>query len=57
MRRRTRVTETFRFGPFRFGASFGRSGVRGFIGIQTGRRSSTSVSFPVGGRRRQGRRS
>lgn len=54
--RSTRVTQAFWIGPFRFGASFGRSGTRGFIGARTGRRSSTSVSFPLGGRRRKQRR-
>jgi hypothetical protein len=54
--RSTRITEAFWIGPFRIGASFGRSGVRGFLGVRTGRRASTSVSFPAGGRRK-GRRS
>jgi hypothetical protein len=54
MRRRTRITETFSIGPFRIGASAGRGGLRGLLGVRTGR-ASTSVSFPVG-RRRKGRR-
>jgi hypothetical protein len=55
MKRRTRVSETFYFGPFRIGASAGRTGLRGFLGVRTGR-ASTSVSFPLAGRRRKGGR-
>jgi hypothetical protein len=55
MRRRTRISETFYIGPFRIGASAGRGGLRGILGVRTGR-ASTSVSFPVGGRRRKSRR-
>jgi hypothetical protein len=50
-----RVTESFSIGPFRIGASAGRGGLRGFLGVRTGR-ASTSVSFPVG-RRRKNRKS
>jgi len=55
MKRRTRVIETFYIGPFRIGASASRGGVRGFLGVRTGR-LGTSVSFPVGSRRRKGRK-
>jgi hypothetical protein len=52
MRRgRTRISQTFWFGRFRFGASApanGRGQVRGYAGARTGRHSSTGVSFPLG---------
>ena len=56
-RGRTRISQTFYFGRFRFGASApanGRGQVRGYAGARTGRHSSTGVSFPLGGW--QGRR-
>jgi hypothetical protein len=52
-RRRTRISFSEGFGPFRIGLSAGRTGLRAFGGVRTGRRGWTSVSAPLGGRRRR----
>jgi len=58
MRSRARVSESIGFGPFRLrlSAPLSRRGqLWGSVGMRTGRRGWTSVSFPVGGRRRRSR--
>lgn len=58
MRSRTRVSESVGFGPFRIrlSAPLSRRGqLWGSVGMRTGRRGWTSVSFPVGGRRKRSR--
>jgi hypothetical protein len=53
----TRFTFSTGEGPFRFGASVGRTGVREFAGVRTGRRGWLGVSRWLGtsqrGRRRR----
>lgn len=51
-----RISQSVRVGPFRFRLSApvtGRGRVWGSAGIRTGRRTWTSVSTPLGGRRRR----
>jgi len=58
MRRSTRISESVYFGPFRIRLSAplsGRGRVWGSAGMRTGRRTYTSVSTPLGGRRRRSR--
>jgi hypothetical protein len=56
-RRRTRISTTEYFGPFRFRLSvpLGRGRVWGSAGVRTGRRGWASVSAPLGGKRRRSR--
>lgn len=58
MRSRARIGESFYIGPFRIrlSAPLSRRGqLWGSAGMRTGRRGWTSVSFPVGSRRRRRR--
>jgi hypothetical protein len=54
-RSRVRISESISFGPFRFrlSAPLGRGRLWGSVGMRTGRRGWTSVSFPVGSRRKR----
>ena len=52
-RSRARISEAIWIGPFRFRLSAGRGGLWGSAGARTGRRGWTSVSAPVGQRRRR----
>jgi hypothetical protein len=55
---RTRISESVKIGPFRFRLSAplnGKGRVWGSAGTRTGRRSWTSVSAPLGGKRRRAR--
>jgi hypothetical protein len=52
-----RVSDSVKIGPFRIRLSApvsGKGRVWGSAGVRTGRRSWTSVSAPLGGKRRRG---
>jgi hypothetical protein len=53
-RRRTRVSQTFRLGPFRFRLSFGKSGTYGSVSVPDGIGRLT-VSRRLGRDRRRSR--
>jgi hypothetical protein len=52
-RRRTRISFSEGFGPFRVGVSAGKTGLRVFGGARVGRRGWLGASTPVGARRRR----
>lgn len=51
-----RISESVKVGPFRLRLSApvnGKGRVRGSAGVRTGRRTWTSVSAPLGGKKRE----
>jgi hypothetical protein len=58
MRFRTRVSESFRVGPFRVRLSepLGRGRPWGSVGVRAGRGGWLSFGTPLGGRRQRARR-
>ena len=57
-RSRTRISESFRVGPFRVRLSepLGRGRVWGSVGVRAGRRGWLSFGTPLGGGRKRRRR-